>query len=85
MNTEDTYRVYAVPYSEPSRSINYEITIQDQGGVIGATQAETAADVELMARDWLDIMGYNGDAPLEIRWVHNRLEDGHRRNGATSA
>lgn len=84
MHTEDTYRVYAVPYSEPGSSINYEITIQDPGGVIGATQAETATDVELMARDWLDTMGYNGDAPLDIRWPHSRHEDGHRHNGATS-
>lgn len=82
---EDMYRAYAVPYSEPGSSINYEITIQDPGGVIGATQAETAADVELMVRDWLDAMGRDGDAPLEIRWPHSRHEDGHRHNGATTA
>lgn len=84
MNTEDTYRIYAVPYSEPGSSINYEIAIHERfGGHIGQTQAETADDVELMARDWLDTMGHNGDAPLEIRWVHSRHEDGHRHNGAT--
>lgn len=85
MNYEATYRAYAVPYSESGSSANYVITIQGPGGPLGSTQAETAADVELMARDWLDSMGYNGDAPLEIRWVHSRHEDGHRRNGATTA
>lgn len=83
MNIKDTYTIYAVPYSEPGSSINYEISIHGKlSGHIGKTQAETAADVELMTRDWLDTMGYNGDAPLDIRWVHD-TPDGHRQNGAT--
>ena len=50
----DTYRAYAVPW--PTRNpTHYEITIVDPGGaIIGTTQTETAKDVELMARDWLD-------------------------------
>lgn len=83
---ENTYRAYAVPWSQTGSSINYEITIADaEGSIIGCTQAETANDVELMARDWLDIMGRNGDAPLKIIWPHNRFEDGHRTNGTTRA
>lgn len=74
--TEDTYRAYAVPYNQPGSSIKYEITIQDPGGIIGHTQAETAADVELMVRDWLNTMGRNGDSQLEIRWPHPDHDNG---------
>lgn len=79
----DTFRAYAVNYSSPGSSIRYEITVQGPGGLIGHTQAETADDVELMTRDYLDTMGYDGDAPLDIKWPHDRFEDGHRANGSS--
>lgn len=67
----DTYHAYAVHWTTPDSSIQYEITIAEPGGgIIGHTQAATADDVELMARDWLDTMGYNGDSPLVISWPH---------------
>lgn len=81
--THDTYRAYAVNYSHPESSIQYEITLHGPGGIIGHTQAETADEVELMARDYLDTMGHDGDAPLDIHWPHSRFTDGHRHNGAT--
>lgn len=81
--THDTYRAYAVNYNHPDSSIKYEITLQGPGGIIGHTQAETADEVELMARDYLDTMGHDGDAPLDIIWPHSRFTDGHRHNGST--
>lgn len=56
----------AVATYRPSRdsSINYEITIP----YVGRTQAETADEVEIMVRDYLDCMGHNGDAELRITW-----------------
>jgi hypothetical protein len=56
----------AIATHQPSRdsSINYEIAIP----YVGHTQAETADEVELMIRDYLDCMGHDGDAELRITW-----------------
>lgn len=71
----DTYTIFANKHPNPNDNIQYEITILN----IGHTQAETADDVELMARDYLDIFGHDGNAPLKITWLPGGTQTNHPR------